>query len=359
MFAFPWMLSLLLLVPALAWMLFGKRKKHAIPFSTLTFAARMQPTLRQRLLWLPKALLLVSIVLIIVSLARPRMGRERTVVTTEGIAIELIVDRSPSMEAMDFLIDEQPVDRLTAVKNVASRFVVGDDDLPGRTNDLIGLTIFSGYADNISPLTLDHPFVVSKLRTTEIVKLRSDAGTAIGDALASGVNKLTSLDERQRKKIKSKIAILLTDGENNFGELEPMEAAELAQAMDIKVYTIGVGTREGRAPIASSISGRQLFQSVPVSIDEETLTEVAELTGGKYFRATDTDSLEDIYAEIDRLEKTDVETNHIADYREWAVQPVREWTLLGYSMPPLLIMALAMLMTKLILERTWLREFHP
>lgn len=363
MFHSPWALWLLLLLPLIGWRIFRKRNDQlAMEFSSIAFAKSLRPTFRQKLMWLPRALLLVALGLIILAMARPRAGQQRTIVSTDGIAIEMVVDRSPSMNAMDFAIDEQEVDRLTAVKHVATRFVNGeasaDDTLPGRASDLIGLTCFSGYADNISPLTLDHTFLLSKLMETEIVSIRNDGGTAIGDAIASAVEKLKSLDKRQRKQVASKIVILLTDGENNAGTLEPLAAAELAQTMGIKVYTIGVGTDQGEAkmPVENPITGRRFYQLVPVSIDEETLTQVAESTGGKYFRATDTDSLLNIYREIDSLEKTNVETNTISDYRELAVEAFRpeRWPLL--RIPPILLMALGALLIKWILETTWLRE---
>lgn len=363
MFYSLWWFALLLILPLLAYRYYFRREATgAIEFSSLAFIADLQPTLRQKLMWLPSALMLASLTLIVIGLARPRFGQTRTVVSTDGIAIEMIVDCSPSMTALDFTIDDQEVDRLTAVKNVASRFIMGDDsvsDLNGRTSDLIGLTVFSGYADNISPLTLDHTFLISKLRESEIATIRSDGGTAIGDAIGSAVEKLASLDEGSRKAVKSKIVILLTDGENNAGTLEPKAAAELAQALGIKVYTIGVGTDKGMAklPVTSPFSGRQMFQSVPVSIDEETLTQVAETTGGKYFRATDTDSLINIYREIDLLEKTKVEANHFSDYRELAVQSYRLRSFLGFRVPPVLMIAFVLLLAKLTLERTWLREF--
>lgn len=293
----------------------------------------------------------------IVCLARPRFGQERTIVSTEGIAIEMIVDKSPSMQALDFRINGEPVDRLTAVKNVATRFVIGEDSLQGRPSDLIGLTSFSGYADNISPLTLDHYFLIDSLRAESIVQDRGESGTAIGDAIAFAVEKLKSLELRNAEKsIKSRIAILLTDGENNAGELDPMAAADLATAIGIKIYTIGVGTKDGEAkiPITNPLTGRTMLRSMAVSIDEDTLTAVAEKTGGKYFRATDTDSLIDIYQEIDQLEKSNVESRNLADYRELAVQSTR---LLGFPIPPLLAVTLFLFVVNLILKQTWLRQF--
>ena len=313
----------------------------------------MSPTLRQRLMWLPPALTLASIIFLIIGIARPREGREQTVVDSEGIAIEMVVDRSGSMRALDFQIDGEHVDRLTAIKNVAGKFVGGGDELEGRFNDLVGLITFAGYADGETPPTLDHAFLVSQLDNAEIVTSRQEDGTAIGDAISLAVEKLNALDLRQAEKVKSKIIILLTDGENTAGELDPIQAAELAQTMGIKVYTIGVGTK-GQAPVPmSTFSGQQVIRMINVNIDEATLTKVADTTGGKYFRATDTDSLEQIYSEIDELEKTKVESKHYVDYRELAVQPYRAGIM---SVPPMILIALALLSARLLLQQTWLRE---
>ena len=163
---------------------------------------------------------------------------------------------------------------------------------------------------------------------------------------------MNALDERQEEKVKSKVVILLTDGENTAGELEPIAAAEIAQTMGIKIYTIGVGTK-GQAPIPTrDLFGRQIIRMFPVNIDEETLEKVAQTTGGKYFRATDTDSLMGIYQEIDQLEKTKVESKNFTDYRELAVQPYR---LGSVSIAPLLLIALGLLIGRVVLQNTWLR----
>ena len=353
MFHSPLYFWLLLLVPLAAWRLFRSRRKSAIGFSSVALAKQMSPTLRQRLMWLPPALTLASIIFLIIGIARPREGREQTVVDSEGIAIEMVVDRSGSMRALDFQIDGEHVDRLTAIKNVAGKFVGGGDELEGRFNDLVGLITFAGYADGETPPTLDHAFLVSQLDNAEIVTSRQEDGTAIGDAISLAVEKLNALDLRQAEKVKSKIIILLTDGENTAGELDPIQAAELAQTMGIKVYTIGVGTK-GQAPVPmSTFSGQQVIRMINVNIDEATLTKVADTTGGKYFRATDTDSLEQIYSEIDELEKTKVESKHYVDYRELAVQPYRAGIM---SVPPMILIALALLSARLLLQQTWLRE---
>ncbi len=354
MFYSPWYFAFLVLVPFLAWRLFSRRRHRTIYFSSLEFTDHLPKTLRQRLLWLPRALTLLSIVLVIVGLARPREGREQTVTDSDGIAIEMVVDRSGSMQAMDFKIDGENVDRLTAIKNVVGKFVLGNEQLAGRFSDLIGLVTFAGYADGVTPLTLDHAFMISQLNLAQIVNSRSEDGTAIGDALSLAVEKLNGLDHRSEKQVKSKVVILLTDGENNAGSLEPIQAAELAQTFGIKIYTIGVGTKgQAPVPVFDAFTGRRRFQMVDVTIDESTLIKVAHTTGGKYFRATDTDSLVEIYDEIDKLEKSQIETQRYVDYRELAVQELRFG---GYSIPPILLLAFACLALRMALEQTWLRE---
>ncbi len=358
MFHSPWYLLLLVFLPPAGLLLFASRRRPAIRFSSVGIARQLQPTVRQKLMWLPPALTLAAMLFLILGLARPRQGREQTVIDSEGIAIELAVDRSGSMQALDFQIDGERVDRLAAIKNVAGKFVGGGEGLDGRVSDLVGLVTFAGYADAVTPSTLDHGFLVSQLNNVKIATSRNEDGTAIGDALSLAVEKLNGLDARQKEKVKSKIVILLTDGENNAGELDPKQAAELAATLGIKVYTIGVGTRgEAPVPVADPFTGRQLIRMMPVSIDEATLQKVAELTGGKYFRATDTDSLRKIYAEIDKLEKTKVEAKNFVDYRELAVQPWRTGRLWGWlTVPPLLLLAFVLLAARWFLQQTWLRE---
>lgn len=365
LFHSPHFLWLLVAIPFLAWRRFAHREPEAVSFSSLDWAAELPRTMRQRLMWLPDALMLFTVALLIVALARPREGRERTISQSEGIAIELVVDRSGSMQAMDFRIDGQRVDRLTAIKNVVGKFVLGSDGakqnrlsgetkLAGRFNDLVGLATFAGYADAVTPPTLDHGFLIASLNDTRIVSRRSEDGTAIGDAIALATEKLNALDARQTQKIKSKIIILLTDGESNAGSLEPVQAAELAAALGIKVYTIGVGTRgEAPVPVVDPFTGRTVFQSMSVNIDEATLQQIAEITDARTFRATDTDSLEAIYESIDQLEKTQVESQQFVDYRELAVQP-----LLGswFRLPPILMLVLVLVIARVLMQSLWLRE---
>lgn len=367
MFFSPWFFLLFLLLPLVAWRLWSRSRDVAVPFSSTQFALDLKPTWRQRLAWVPAALTLAAVTLSIVALARPREGREQTIVDADGIAIEMVVDRSGSMRALDFQIDGQHVDRLTAIKSVAGRFIQGDDDvknddkLSGRVSDLVGLVTFAGFADAISPPTLDHAFVMAQLNHQEIVSRRDEDGTAIGDAISLAVEKLNTLDRRgqesgsQKEKIKSKVLILLTDGENTAGEVDPVQAAELAQKMGVKIYSIGVGTRgSAPMPVRDPFTGRQDVQWMEVNIDEDMLTKIATTTGGKYFRATDTESLAAIYQEIDQLEKTSVESRHFVDYRELAIQSSHFG---GWSVPPLVLLVLGLLAVRVVVSNTVFREF--
>jgi Ca-activated chloride channel family protein len=363
MFYSPWYLLLLLLLPFIGWRLWSSSRTFSVPFSSTHFASGLQRTWRQRLAWLPAALTIGAIAVAVVALARPREGREQTVVDSEGIAIEMVVDLSGSMRAMDFQIEGRHVDRLTAIKNVAGRFVKGDepankkekDKLAGRTTDLVGLITFARFADAVLPPTLDHAFVMAQLNHQQIVTRRNDDGTAIGDAISLAVEKLNRLDNKKQEKVKSKVMILLTDGENNAGDFDPVQAAELARTMGIKIYTIGVGTRgSAPVPISNPFTGRQEIQWVDVDIDEDTLQKIATATGGKYFRATDTETLDAIYREIDQLEKTKVESRHFVDYRELAVQSTNAN---GWKLPPLVLIALGLLSARLVLTNTLFREF--
>jgi Ca-activated chloride channel family protein len=190
----------------------------------------------------------------------------------------------------------------------------------------------------MTPPTLDHPFLVSQLNESSIVNRNSEDGTAIGDAIALAVEKLAALDKNQKQEIESKVIILLTDGENNSGSLEPIQAAELAKMMNIKVYTIGVGTK-GRAPVpVTNAIGRQIIRWMDVNIDEKTLQKIADTTNGKYFRATDTESLEEIYV----------------DYRELAVRPIHYG---GLTFPPVALWAFLLLGLQMVLKNTFFREF--
>ncbi|MEK6248729.1 MAG: VWA domain-containing protein, partial [Planctomycetales bacterium] len=259
-----WFLLILALLPLGGWLLYARRRSSAVSFSSTAVADAAGSTWKTRTRWVLTCLRFLALALLIVAIARPQLGRKITTVDSEGVAIQLVVDRSGSMQAMDFEVAGKPVDRLTAIKEVAGKFVTGGDELPGRYADLVGLITFAGYADGVSPLTLDHSYLTTRLDQTEIVSDQNEDGTAIGDAISLAIEKLQTLDERRdddSEKVKSKIAILLTDGENNAGSVDPIQAAELASTLGVKIYTIGVGTT-GRAPVPVThpLTGRKTMQ---------------------------------------------------------------------------------------------------
>jgi Ca-activated chloride channel homolog len=249
-------------------------------------------------------------VLMIVGLARPQRGHSRTEVTANGIDIVLGLDVSGSMQALDFLVDNQRVNRIEVVKSVVGKFI---DERP---NDRIGLIAFAGAAYLVSPITLDHDWLQQNLERVAIGGV--DDGTAIGSAIAAAVNRLRTTPA------KSKVVILLTDGMNNTGKISPLAAAEAAKALGVKIYTIGVGVR-GKAPVpVRDEAGNMRLIMAQVDVDEKTLQTVADQTGGKFYRATDTDSLKKIYEQINRLETTAQTVQKFEHYDElypWALIP--------------------------------------
>lgn len=353
-----WFLLLVLILPLLWWRWRMPRRRAAIAYSSIETAEHIGSTWAVRLRWMVPALRVCALALLIIALARPRMGDEQTRISTQGIAIQLIVDRSGSMRAMDFKLGGRQVDRLSVVKNVVQSFVLGGDNLSGRPNDIIGLIAFASFADTLCPPTTDHAHLIDAVKQMRIATQREESATAIGDAIALGVERLRSLEAAQHlsvvsqdAQIKSKVMILLTDGENNAGDIDPLTAAQMAAAFGIKIYTIGAGTKDGLALVPDTdIFGQPM--RIPVSIDEESLTKIAELTGGRYFRATDTSSLQQIYAQIDDMEKSKVQENRFVTYKEAAVQEV---SIGGVSVPPLLLIALVLLGAEALLSNTRFR----
>jgi Ca-activated chloride channel homolog len=234
----------------------------------------------------------------VVAIARPQWGVEAVQVQREGIAIAMVIDISSSMSAVDLTIGDEPSDRLEAVKTVFRDFVAGTGGIAGREGDAIGMVTFARFADVITPPTHDHEALLALLDQVEIVALPSEDGTAIGDGIVRGIEMLRSAGSAAR------VLILLTDGSNNAGEIEPLAAAQIASAMGIRIYAVGAGTRGTAMVPVPAAGGGITYLPTQVSIDEETLTQIAALTGGSYFRATDADTLRGVYAEIDRLEKT-------------------------------------------------------
>jgi len=309
--ASPWLLLLLPALPVIVYLGYLRlRTRAAVLYSSVEAFHALKPSLVYRLRRLPDGLRVLALALIIVGLARPQKGQESVVISTEGIAIQMVVDVSGSMMAEDMQFGGQRMNRLEALKRVFRDFIAGGEGLNGRPNDVIGMVSFARYPDARCPLTLDHGVLIQLIDDTKIVTERTEDGTAIGEAMALGI------DRMKDAKVKSKVMILLTDGQNNCGNAQPVEAARIAKAFGIKVYTIGAGTR-GFAPFPVMLpSGETVLQRVEVNIDEATLKEIAEITGGKYFRATDGNSLARIYGEIDKLEKTKTESVKYLDYTE-------------------------------------------
>ena len=298
-FASPYYLWLLtLLVPMIGYYVWRTLQGGAaIRISSFAGVVRAPKTVRYYLRHLPFALRAAAFALLVVALARPQDVEQNVRTNTEGIDIMLAIDVSGSMLARDF----KP-DRITAAKEVAGSFIAD------RYGDRIGLVAFAGEAFTQSPLTTDQ----STLQTL-LARIRSgliEDGTAIGNGLATAINRL------RESEAKSKVIILLTDGVNNRGEIAPLTAAEIAKAQGIRVYTIGVGT-EGMAPYpAIDMFGNITFVNQKVEIDEKTLTAISDMTGGKYFRATDKAKLKAIYDEINQLEKSKVEVTEHVSYHE-------------------------------------------
>lgn len=294
-FADPNILYLLILIPFLLFWYWRHNKKRspAITYSNLELFSGLNYTIKERLRHLPFLLRILGLSLLIIALARPQSFSSGENVYTEGIDIAMLLDISGSMLAEDF----KP-NRLEAAKDVIDEFV------SGRTTDKIGLVVFASESFTQCPLTIDYPVLrglLSDIRSGII-----EDGTAIGTAIANGVNRLKD------SEAKSKVIILLTDGVNNSGEIDPITAAQIAEKFGIRIYTVGVGT-EGEAPYPFQTPFGKRYQMVPVEIDEEVLKQVAGITDGNYFRATDNKKLEEIYNQIDALEKTRVE---ITSYRK-------------------------------------------
>jgi Ca-activated chloride channel family protein len=334
-FQSPWMFTLLLLVPALLYYELRRRTGPSLRFSSTAGADRLPDSWRRRLARLPLALRAAAMVLLVVALARPVSGRDPVRNVTEGVAIQMVLDRSGSMAiGMDYR--GQTLPRFEVAKRVFSDFVLGDGrDLRGRPDDLVGVVAFAGFADTISPLTNSREALGGLLKELAIIREASKDGTAIGDGIALGAARLKSAEQEAEAaasagdayRIKSKVLILLTDGEQNAGKRSPAQAAALAAQWGIKIYAIGVSSGAGGGfPAAAG----------------EVLQQAAEATGGMFREASDERSLRAVYGEIDRLEKSEVQTLQYLSVRE--------------LFPPLALAALALLCLQLLLSATALRR---
>lgn len=319
-----------LIIPLAAVMLWQGRRGPvaAIEYPDVSLAREAARHTRSRVgRWL-RLLPILAGVLMIIGLARPQRVHDRTEVTANGIDIVLGLDVSGSMQALDFAIGNRRVNRIAVVKSVVSKFI---DE---RINDRIGIIAFAGAPYLVSPITLDHGWLQQNLERVDIGAV--DDGTAIGSAIAAGVNHLRATPA------KSKVLILLTDGMNNAGKIPPIAAAEAAKAMGVKIYTIGVGVR-GKAPIpVRDDAGNVHVIMAKVDVDEKTLQAVAQETGGRFYRATDTGSLEAIYEQINQFEKS--------------AQTVQKFAYAEELYPRALIPALAMLSLGVVLQLTRFRR---
>ncbi|HSR50468.1 MAG TPA: VWA domain-containing protein [Acidobacteriota bacterium] len=310
-FADPYLLLLLAILPLMGlWYWRRIRRKGAtLLYSSvgkLKEAARASSPGRRHFLF---AFRMLAMALLIVAVARPQTGVSGEDILTEGIDIMLVLDFSSSMLAEDLTPN-----RVEAAKQVAANFV------EGRRNDRVGLVVFAGVAYTQCPLTLDYAVLKKLLEEMEVGIIED--GTAIGMGLATAVKRL------RNSEAESKVAILLTDGRNNRGEIDPLTAAQMAKAFGVKVYTVGAGTRgDAPYPVNHPILGRQI-RRIRVDIDEDTLREVADLTGGRYFRATDRQSLGEIYQEIDQLERTEIKVEQFTRYGELFHYPLAAGLLL-------------------------------
>ncbi len=309
-------LLLLLALLAVPVFLLARRPSGRVLFSSFEALPALRGGWRARLAWLPDAALALALLALVLALAGPRIGERFSRIQREGIAIMMVVDTSGSMSALDLSTPQRERTRLQAVQDVFERFVLGGGDLPGRPDDAVGLVSFAGYADTAAPLTLDHENLVAVARNLAITTLREENFTAIGDALGLAVERL------RESPAQSRIAVLLTDGVNNAGVETPGAAAELARSLGVKVYTIGAGsTGIAHMRVPDARRGSTL-RAVAVEIDEETLRDIAERTGGLYFRASNADALADVYAEIDRLERTKITEDRSRQYEELFVAPL-------------------------------------
>lgn len=312
-FAHPYFLLLLLLLPVLAWLRGKRGKPPAFIYSSVQLVRGILNVTQTRSFGFLSALRWLALTLFIVALSQPRLTRSETKISASGVDIAVALDMSGSMVSEDFEVHGKRVNRFNMARDVLKRFI------EKRPSDRIGLVVFASQAFISTPLTLDHDFLIQNLDRLKIGDIDENR-TAIGSALSAAVNRLREL------KSKSKLVILMTDGQNNAGKIQPLTAAEAAQALDVKVYTIGVGMR-GRAPMPAGrnpFTGETVYQWVPVDIDEQTLQKIAERTKGKYFRADNSERFQAIYAEIDKLEKTEAEIKKFSHHRElfaWMISP--------------------------------------
>lgn len=330
-FAHPYLLLLLVLLPIAAWLKGRQGHTPAFLYSSVRLVDGLTSARRSRAGAFLAALRWLVLAAFIIALAQPRLTHSETKVTASGVDIVVAFDLSGSMRSEDFEVNGKRVNRLNMARDVLKKFI------EKRPNDRIGLVVFASDAFIATPVTLDHDFLEEQLERLDIGTINPDR-TAIGSGLSVAVNRLRDL------KAKSKIVILMTDGQDNASKIPPLTAAEAAHALAVKVYTIGVGKR-GTAPMPvgrNPWTGETVYREVPVDIDEDTLQKIAEKTDGKYYRADNAEKFEKIYAEIDKLEKTEATINKYTQHRE-----LFQWAVAG---------GLSVLLVELLLAQTALRR---
>jgi Ca-activated chloride channel family protein len=301
-FKYPTVLLLILLVPVIVLILLNRRSDPSFAFPSRDLLEGLKPTMRTRLSRLPVFLRAAAIILMIMAFARPQSVLEGTKTISEGVDMVLALDTSTSMLAEDFKLGASRINRFDLVRDVVKEFI------QKRKDDRIGMVAFAARAYTVCPLTTDYAWLNENLDRVSVGMIED--GTAVGSALASSSNRLRT------SKTKSKIIILLTDGVNNAGNISPIMAAEAAKALGIKIYTICVG-RKGLAPYPfRDAYGRKIYQNIPIEIDEEVLKKIASVTGGKYYLASDAETLRRIYDDINKLEKSTIEHFGYKEYSE-------------------------------------------
>jgi Ca-activated chloride channel family protein len=308
-FARPWLLLLLLAIPLLAYLRGKRGPAAALTYSSTANLRAIGKRSAARAGKLLKTLMLASLAVFVVALARPQLGKSLTQVEASGIDIMLVLDVSGSMLTKDFTIGGQEATRVDAIREVTRKFI------EERPNDRIGIIAFAGRPYVVSPMTLDHDWLSQNLDRVRIGLVED--GTAIGSAMAAAANRLND------KRSKSRVLVLLTDGENNAGKIPPNTAAEAVKALKIHFYAIGAGINgiapapifTNRGPLTDAL-GNIVYENQRVEFNESGLMEVAKIADGKFFRATDTKSLEQIYSDIDKLEKSTVSVKKYQQYRD-------------------------------------------
>jgi len=314
-FAHPYLLLIALVVPAM-WLMNWRRNSlhHGIASSTPSRIRAAGSSLRTNSSWIPACLISLALCGMVIAIARPREVLDTQTSSKNTIAIELVIDRSGSMDER-VIFDGYETNRLEAVKTVVERFVVGNDtNLSGRTGDLLGLIVFGTYADTLMPLTQSHDVLTQAIRKIELPVSQRERDTAIGDALMLAIARLKATEDAMiarakdhEVELKSKAIVLLTDGENRTGTYSPREASELAAQWGVKIYIIGIRGGNGR---------RSIFGGNPRGDNDRKMEEVAEITGGQYWGVNQLDELELVYAKIDQLERSTIEITESTHYRE-------------------------------------------